>query len=129
MNVALAGARRVVLLTGIRTKLAHRLRPVNRLRYILEAGLAIVLVNFFRLMPHKLGSAIGGALARVVGPMLAVSKVGLENIAQAFPEKSPRQQRRILRGAWDNLGRTIAELPNLDQLQDATFLEAWPPSD
>jgi KDO2-lipid IV(A) lauroyltransferase len=99
------------------------------MRYMLEAAVAYTLVFVFRLVPYKMGSATGGFVARVVGPMLAVSKVGLENLAEAFPDKTPRQHRQILRGVWDNLGRTIAELPNLGRLQDATFLEAWPPPD
>jgi KDO2-lipid IV(A) lauroyltransferase len=94
---------------------------------MLEAAVAYTLVFLFRLVPYRMGSAFGGFVGRVVGPLLAVSKVGLENLAQSFPEKTPRQHRQILRGVWDNLGRTIAELPNIDRLQDATFLEAWPP--
>ncbi len=108
--------------------MARRLRPARRVLYMLEATVAYTLVFLFRLIPYKMGSAIGGFVGRVVGPLLAVSKVGLENLAQSFPEKSPRQYRQILKGVWDNLGRTIAELPNLDRLQDTTFLEAWPPA-
>lgn len=107
--------------------MARRLRPARRMLYLLEAAVAYTLVFIFWLVPYKMGSAIGGFIGRVVGPLLAVSKVGLENLAQAFPDKTPRQHRQILKGVWDNLGRTIAELPNLGRLQDATFLEAWPP--
>ncbi len=107
--------------------MARPLRPAKRMRYMLEAAAAYSLIFLFRLIPYKVGSAIGGFVFRVVGPWLAVSKVGLGNLAQSFPEKTPRQHRQILKGVWDNLGRTISELSNIGRLQDATLLETWPP--
>ena len=61
-------------------------------------------------------SNLGGALARTIGPRLPVSRIGRINLRLALPELDAAVHEYILRGAWDNLGRTVAELPHLAQL-------------
>ncbi|MGI4746650.1 MAG: lysophospholipid acyltransferase family protein [Janthinobacterium lividum] len=65
-----------------------------------------------RLGPVR-ASNVGGRLARIVGPHLSVSMVADRNLVQAFPELDATGRKRIIRGVWDNLGRTVAELPHL----------------
>ncbi len=36
--------------------------------------------------------------------------VGMRNLAMAFPEKSEKERKRILRGEFTSLGRQLAEL-------------------
>jgi Kdo2-lipid IVA lauroyltransferase/acyltransferase len=81
------------------------------------AGIA---AGFFlvRLLPLDWASALGGFVARSIGPHLGVSRVGRRNLAAAFPEKSPAEIETILRGVWDNLGRTGAEYAQLDRIYD-----------
>jgi Kdo2-lipid IVA lauroyltransferase/acyltransferase len=43
-------------------------------------------------------------------------RVGMRNLEIAFPEKSLAERRRILRGSFLNLGRTVAELAHLPRL-------------
>ena len=78
------------------------------------SGLAIrcAIAGMRRLDPVRCSNA-GGWIARLVGPLLPVSRIGLANLAMAFPDMDDRQRRRVLRGVWDNLGRTVAELPHL----------------
>jgi KDO2-lipid IV(A) lauroyltransferase len=54
--------------------------------------------------------------ARKVGPWTGEHRIGRENLAAAFPEKSPDEIERILAGVWDNLGRVVAEFAHLDRL-------------
>jgi KDO2-lipid IV(A) lauroyltransferase len=61
-------------------------------------------------------SGCAGRAARAVGPLLPVSKVARTNLRLAFPEKSPREIEAIVKGVWDNLGRTFAEYLFLDQI-------------
>ncbi len=61
-------------------------------------------------------SNLGGGVARTLGPLLPVSRVGASNLRQALPDLSGAEHRRILRAVWDNLGRTIAELPHVPTL-------------
>lgn len=67
-----------------------------------------------------LGPGHGGRLASFVARLAAkrVRETGLarRNLALAFPEKSEAEREAILAGVWDNLTRTMAELPILREL-------------
>jgi len=86
---------------------------IRRIVQGLEAGLVRLFILLFRLMPLPMASAMGGAIARTLGPLLPVHRVGMRNLALAIPELPAQERRRILRGMWDNLGRVAAEFPHL----------------
>lgn len=50
-------------------------------------------------------------VSRAAWRFVPESQLALDNLRQAFPEKAETERRAILRGAWDNLARTVAELP------------------
>ena len=79
----------------------------------LEAWGAASLFAGFKLLPLDCASALGGALARSVGPFLGVSKHARRNISRAFPGVSEIEIARVVAGMWDNLGRVAAEYPHL----------------
>jgi lauroyl/myristoyl acyltransferase len=79
----------------------------------LEAWGAALLFGAFELLPLDCASALGGALARRIGPFLGVSKHARCNISRAFPELSETEVGRLVTGMWDNLGRVAAEYPHL----------------
>jgi Kdo2-lipid IVA lauroyltransferase/acyltransferase len=58
----------------------------------------------------------GGAFMRTIGPWLSEHRTGQANLRAAFPEKSDAEIETILRGVWDNLGRTGAEIAHLDHI-------------
>jgi KDO2-lipid IV(A) lauroyltransferase len=74
-------------------------------------------------LPLAAGSAVGGWLARVVGPRLARHETARENIELALPELSPEQVDQALKGMWDNFGRTAAEFAHLPTFQRASESE------
>src|SRR5262249_6587879 len=84
----------------------------------LQAGAIGIAFTLVRLLPLDWASALGGFVTRTIGPHLPVSRIGRRNLAAAFPEKSPAEIERILRGVWDNLGRTGAEYAQLDRIFD-----------
>jgi len=92
----------------------HKIR--QRIAYTLQAAVIAVVFGFLRLLPVDWASGLGGHVARAIGPRLKVSDVGRRNLRAAFPEKNPVEIEKILRGTWDNLGRTFAEYPHLDRL-------------
>lgn len=98
----------------------RRSTPWRRIGYRLEAILLHALFGLARLLPIDAASAIGGSIARTIGPRLPVSNTGRRNLSQAFPEKSKAEIEAILRGVWDNLGRTTAEYPHLTRIWDYT---------
>lgn len=86
----------------------------------LEYGLARSALALFRALPPAAASNLGGLIARSIGPLLPVSRVAHENLRAAMPELNGAARRRIVRGVWDNLGRTVAEFPHLWTLKENT---------
>ncbi len=82
-------------------------------RHLCEAAAAWALFALFRLLPVGMASALGGALAGLIGPLLPVHRRGVENIARALPELTPAEARRTVRRMWRHLGRVAAEYPHL----------------
>lgn len=88
------------------------------LRHRAEALLAIVVMGLFAALPVDWASAVGGWLARAIGPRLKVSNVARRNLARVFPEKSPAEIEAVVAEVWDNLGRVAAEFPHMHWLMD-----------
>ena len=70
-----------------------------------------------RALPIDAASALGGALARRIGPWLGISKRARHNLTAALPELSAAEIERVVRGMWDNLGRVAAEYPHLRRIR------------
>ncbi|MDP4796817.1 MAG: lauroyl acyltransferase [Rhodospirillales bacterium] len=83
------------------------------LRHPLEAMGAMLIWGIFKILPVDQASALGGWLARSVGPWLRLSDRARDNIRRAFPEAGDAAVERILIDTWDNLGRTVGEFPHL----------------
>ncbi|ALG69755.1 lauroyl acyltransferase [Azospirillum thiophilum] len=84
--------------------------------YPLE-GMLIHGVNaLFRALPLDRASALGGRIARTVGPWLPGDARARRNLTRVFPEKPKAEIDAILQDMWDNLGRTVAEYPHLEQI-------------
>src|SRR6516165_2995318 len=83
----------------------------------LEACAAASLFAGLKFLPLDCASALGGALARRIGPFLGGSKHARRNISRAFPELSDTEIARVVAGMWDNLGRVAAEYPHLQKIR------------
>jgi Kdo2-lipid IVA lauroyltransferase/acyltransferase len=59
-----------------------------------------------------------GAIARGVGPLLPVHRIGRANLRAAFPDRDKAWIEATLRGAWDNLGRVAGEYVHLAEVWD-----------
>jgi KDO2-lipid IV(A) lauroyltransferase len=81
-------------------------------------GFAVwLLFHFARLLPLDWASAIGGFITRTIGPLIPANQRARRNIVRCFPEKSEAEIEAIIKGMWDNLGRTAFEFPHLDRFQ------------
>ena len=98
---------------------------LRQLRWRLEALLVRAALGFSRRLGPGRASALGGAVARTVGPWLPVSRVGRRNLELAFPDRGAAWREGVLRGAWDNLGRTMMELPHLPRLPESAAGPGW----
>ncbi len=86
----------------------------------LEAAALRTLLGLFRLLGPARASNWGGAIARLIGPFLPVSRVADVNLRLALPEMDGVARRRVLCGAWENMGRTLGELPHIASLRQNT---------
>src|SRR5215471_6917708 len=82
----------------------------------LVGALLTVVLKTIRHFDRLWVSDVFAWVARAVGPWTGEHRIGRENLAAAFPEKSPDEIERILAGVWDNLGRVVAEFAHLDRL-------------
>ena len=73
-----------------------------------------------RLLDPATSSSFAGAIAAAIGPLLPPSRVAHANLAATMPELGLDQRRRIVRGVWRELGRTVGEFPHLGRLQEST---------
>jgi KDO2-lipid IV(A) lauroyltransferase len=86
-------------------------------RYRAEACGAALFFAAMRALPLAIASALGGAVARHIGPHLGISRRARRNLRAALPDLSPPQVERVVRGMWDNLGRVAAEYPHLRRIR------------
>ncbi len=105
---------------------AARGRQLRRvLLYPLEALGLVLGLGVFRLLPVDMASDLGGWLGRTIGPRLPVTRWARRNLRLAFAGKPSDEIESIVRGMWDNLGRTAGEYPHLGRItaRDAGRIE------
>jgi len=83
---------------------------------------AAVIFGLIRILPPRFTSALGGWLARTIGPHLRITERAVRNLQQAFPEKTETDITVIIGDMWENLGRTAAEYANV------SFINVYDPS-
>jgi Kdo2-lipid IVA lauroyltransferase/acyltransferase len=96
---------------------ASRAAPRISLRRRAEALGAATAFGFFHLLPIDAASAVAAALARAIGPRLAISRRARHNLKNAFPALSAPEIERIVAAMWGNLGRVAAEYPHLRRIR------------
>ena len=89
---------------------------IRALRHLAEAAVALAGFALFRILPIDAASALGGAIARAIGPRLPMSRHAVANLRAAFPDLEPDEIAGVVRGVWDTVGRTFAEFPHLDAI-------------
>lgn len=91
---------------------------MRRLRFRLEALLTATLLWLLARLSPEAASNLGGAVARTIGPWLPVSRVADANLRLALPGLDAAARARVIRGVWDNLGRTACEFPHVHTLRE-----------
>jgi KDO2-lipid IV(A) lauroyltransferase len=96
-----------------------------KFRHRIEAGAASAALVLLRSLGPETASNLGGAVARTIGPWLPVSRVAHDNLRAAMPELDAKARQRVVRGVWDNFGRTAAELPHTRALRRTAAGPGW----
>ncbi|MEO1193250.1 MAG: lauroyl acyltransferase [Pseudomonadota bacterium] len=95
-----------------------RRSPVRRfLQDPLEALPLFLILGLARLLPADRASALGGWLARTIGPRIGgLARRADRGLSLAYPEKSAEERAAIAAAMWDNFGRLVFVYPHLPML-------------
>lgn len=85
-------------------------------RYALEYGVVWLFYHGCRLVSLPISSSWAGRFARTLGPRLGISHVARRNLKLALPHLPQKIHEDIIKGMWENLGRTFGEYPHLSTL-------------
>jgi Kdo2-lipid IVA lauroyltransferase/acyltransferase len=103
-------------------------RRGRRLRHRLEYAALRLVTGVLGALPlavaMRLAVAVAGLVIRVARP---IRRIGLTNLAIAFPEKSAAERAAILRASYRNLGRMVAECAHLGDLTRANVRDTVVP--
>lgn len=81
------------------------------MRRKLEYAAAWPFIKILGILPRPLSRAVGIAISQLVYLLhFKLRRVGMRNLAMAFPDKPVAERKRILRGEFTSLGRQLAEL-------------------
>ena len=95
------------------TAVGRRIRLAYRLQYLLFRGA----VGLFAALPRRTALRLGAGLGELFYHLgRRLRRIGLFNLAIAFPERSIGERQRILRASCHNLGRLAAEFCHLPAL-------------
>lgn len=89
---------------------------MQKIRYLFEAIALYALYYFFKILPIEKASNFGGWLTKTIGSRMAVSRKALHNIELSLPELPASEHHEIVKDMWENLGRTFAENPHLNEI-------------
>lgn len=86
---------------------------LKKIKHYIEATALYLLFTAFRQFSLDTSSAMGGWMARAIGPSLSAHKTARKNLERVFSDMPEKDKEKILSKMWDNLGRTSAELVHL----------------
>ena len=86
------------------------------LRYRMEYAALRLLAGLLRALPLDVAVNSSASVWAFVAPKLRRHRRALQNLAIAFPDKTPHEREAIARAMWANLGRVMAETMRIDLL-------------
>ena len=86
------------------------------IRYRLEGALAHAGFAALRMLPVDMVSGFGGWLTRTIGPLTSATRTADRNLAAALPSLTATERKQIIKGVYDNFGRSMAEYAVLQRL-------------
>lgn len=102
----------------MRPVIARSARALRSAQQWTVAQLALGALAALRTLPPDRALDFVDKSARRVGPLLGRHRVALDNLRQAYPEKSEAEITAIALDMWGNMARLSAEYIFLDQLFD-----------
>lgn len=89
---------------------------IKACRHQIEYIIFIALVKIIRLSNIDKASNYCGAVAKIIGPWLPITRTARRNLYLAFPNLNSKNIEKIIGDVWDNFGRFIGEFPHIHDL-------------
>ena len=86
------------------------------LRYRIEYVALRLIAALVRAVPLDVGVNVSAKAWRLIAPYDRRHQRALDNLAIAFPEKTPQEREAIALAMWENLGRVMAETMQIDRI-------------
>ncbi|MEC9368125.1 MAG: lysophospholipid acyltransferase family protein [Pseudomonadota bacterium] len=86
------------------------------LRYRLEYFALRIVIGFFRALPLDKSAEVSAALWRFFAPRGRRHAKALANLDIAFPDMPREEKERIAMSMWDNMGRVMVEMMQIDRI-------------
>ncbi|MBI1619348.1 lipid A biosynthesis lauroyl acyltransferase [Aquamicrobium zhengzhouense] len=102
----------------LRPTIARTLRAVKTTKYWLVAQLARGVLYTLRLLPAEKALSFAERAARWIGPKTKRHQITLDNIRQAYPEKTEAEVEELALDMWGHMARLFGEYIFIDQLFD-----------
>ncbi len=100
---------------------------MRKLKHLFEYGGALLLIQLAARLPLKWLLALGAGLGRFTFSVLRIRRsVALDNLRQAFPEKSENEVCDLARRNYENFGMMMLEYLRLPKLSQAELAELAP---
>jgi KDO2-lipid IV(A) lauroyltransferase len=96
------------------------------IKRVIEAFIVLVIYFILAILPINLSSFLIGKLLSVFGRFHKAHKYMQKNLQACFPEKNLYEINKIAISAWENLGRTAAELPKITFINNEKIKEISP---
>ncbi len=93
-------------------------KRLKTLEYWLTARLVIGVLALLRRLPPEKALDLAEKVARTVGPKVGRHRLAVDNLRQAYPEKSEAEIETIALDMWGNMARLAVEYVFLDKLFD-----------
>jgi KDO2-lipid IV(A) lauroyltransferase len=99
---------------------ARKYPVIQRMLWRIDFVVVWSLVSLFSLLPPDAASYLGSLFGRIVGPRLRrKTEMFRENLAIAFPEKSPGELEKLILESWRSAGRVLAEYPHFNKIYES----------
>ncbi len=86
--------------------------------YFFEYIIVFLIFFLFKLLPLNLSSKFASFMFSTFGELSGANKTAIKNCKYVFPNMKEKEVKSIVKKSWENLGRTISELPSLNYLFD-----------
>ena len=99
---------------------------MKRIRHVIEEKGLLLIGAVFRRLPRSLSLRLGESIGELVYWIGIRRSVALENLTQAFPDRSRNEIRRIARRCYRHFGALLADfsrLPTLNEREVAGIVE------